>query len=170
MFRSKRRLAVLVLILLAGGWLAWAVMDWLLTPGQMPPIAWRALKYAERFEFLSLNPKELWDQPNAGFHGFQELGRQEITESQVRKNLADALYTAVNDYHGPAAGCFNPRHGIHLLYGGQTVDLVICFECYQVQCYVEGEYVNTFKTGRTAQPAFDQVLRDAGVPLPPPAK
>jgi hypothetical protein len=53
--------------------------------------------------------------------------------------LADALRLGAEDNFGIAAGCFNPRHGLRLKGGGKSVDLVICFECLQVEVFVNGE-------------------------------
>ena len=68
------------------------------------------------------------------------------------------------------AGCFNPRHGIRLIGGGETTDLVICFECLQVQVFVDGRRPGGFLTSASPQPAFDQVLLAAGIALPEAAR
>jgi hypothetical protein len=44
---------------------------------------------------------------------------------------------------------------------------VICFECSQVKVYQGTTLLTTFIVGRSPEPAFDQALRDAGLPLAP---
>jgi hypothetical protein len=50
---------------------------------------------------------------------------------------------------------------------GRTVDLVICFECNQVQVWQGDNLVTTFIVGGAPERVFDQALRDAGLPLAP---
>jgi hypothetical protein len=71
---------------------------------------------------------------------------------------------------GRVAACFNPRHGIRASREGKTIDLVICFECLQVYVYAEEGRQGSFLTTSSPQPVFDQVLREAGVPLAKGAK
>jgi hypothetical protein len=86
-----------------------------------------------------------------------------------RKRLADALRLGAEDNFGMAAGCFIPRHGLHLVGGGKTVDLVICFQCLQVQVFENGKETKGFLTSHDPQPEFDAILKAAGVKLPKPA-
>jgi hypothetical protein len=52
-----------------------------------------------------------------------------------------------------------------------TIDLLICFQCNQVEIFVDGRNAPGFLIGSSPQPVFDKVLNDAGVPLPkPPAQ
>ncbi|MBA4067355.1 MAG: hypothetical protein C0501_27325 [Isosphaera sp.] len=59
-------------------------------------------------------------------------------------------------------GCFQPRHGIRATAGGQTVEVLICFECKPVYFYL-GERMGQAITDESPQKAFDKVLTDAGV-------
>ena len=63
--------------------------------------------------------------------------------------------------------CFSPRHGIRVTRHGRVTDVVICFECRQVRVYRDGHSVASFLTSASPQPVFDDVLRQANVPLPP---
>lgn len=59
--------------------------------------------------------------------------------------------------------CFNPRHGIHVIRDGETIDFLICFECYSLEMYVDDKYDKSQFLGN--QKPFDSVLKDAKVPL-----
>ena len=74
------------------------------------------------------------------------------------------------EHDGLAAGCFNPRHGNRATRGTGVFDLVICFECFAISVYVDGERKSGFLTSDSPQPVFDRVLRDARIPLAPKAE
>jgi hypothetical protein len=138
---------------------------------KLPEGARAALAAADRLELLSLDPDGPRDgQAAGGFHGWKVLGRTSVEAAETRAKLMAALEQGARENTGTAAGCFNPRHGIRATRGGQTTDLVICFECFQVQVYAGDTRDGGFLTTRSPQPAFDQVLRDAGLPLAGAAK
>jgi hypothetical protein len=148
-----------------------------ITPNnRIPETVERLLGKAELFELYSLDPELKTDKAgNAvkvkdGFHDWQVLGKTEVKGEAERKRLADALRLAAEDNFGMAAACFIPRHGIRLKGGGKTVDLVICFQCFSVQVFVDGERKEGFLTTGEPQQAFDAMLKSAGVKLPKQAK
>src|SRR5262249_43121519 len=145
-----------------------------LTPkNRIPEVAERLLDKAETFELYSLNPDRRAAQnveARDGFHGWRVLGKTEVKGEAERKRLTDALRLGAEDNFGMAAACFNPRHGLRLKGGDRTVDLVICFECLQVQVFVDGAGEKGFLTTGEPQKDFDAALKAAGVRLPKPAK
>jgi hypothetical protein len=133
---------------------------------RIPAEVGRLLDAAEAVELYSLVPDH--KPVPAGveaFHGWRVLGKSAVKAAD-RKPLAAGLRQAAEDNHGVAAACFNPRHGLRLTAGKMVVDLVICFECIQVQAYVDGKRADGFLTTRDPQPGFDGVLKTAGVELP----
>ena len=100
------------------------------------------------------------------FHGWKVLGKTTVKDAEVRKRLVAAFLQGVAENEGVSAGCFNPRHGIRMVHDGRTIDLVICFECYQVAAYVGDTRVPGCLITRSPQPTFGGVLKDAKVPLP----
>jgi hypothetical protein len=140
-------------------------------PGQgenkIPAAVREALDKAEGVTLLSLDPDE-----KAGvgapvqFHDWKVLGKTEVKDKAARAKLIAALVKGANQKGVEAAKCFEPRHGLQFTRGGKTVDLVICFQCSQVRVYVNGSRGEGFLIANSPQPAFDQVLKDAGVPLP----
>lgn len=72
------------------------------------------------------------------FHGYPVLGKVEIKEAEKREEIIAALKDGIAGSDGTMAKCFWPRHGIRAVEKGQTIDYVICFECYQLQVYLDG--------------------------------
>ena len=118
---------------------------------------------AADFDLYSLEPGV--EDEKDGFHGYKVLGKVAVKDDATRKALAAAFRKAVEEKGLAPARCFIPRHGIRVQQDGNTVDLVICFECFQVKDFVGDRKGTGCLIGRSAQPAFDKVLKDAGVPL-----
>ncbi|MCE9568105.1 MAG: hypothetical protein K8U57_39385 [Planctomycetes bacterium] len=142
-----------------------------LVPHNMiPEPVQRLFAKAESFELYSLSPslglEGVKDSPEKDkLHGYEILGRTEVKSVEDRKRLTDALLRAAEDATSVAA-CFNPRHGIRMKAGADTVDLVICFECSSINVYVNGKKQKQFLTTNDPQKTFDDVLKAAGVKLP----
>lgn len=138
----------------------------------VPPFILQTLQGKGSYELLSLDPlhRTSTSQPADSFYGFHILGRTTVTDPQTRQELNEALCRGAKESSSWFAGCFIPRHGVHVVSGGQTVDLVICFECLTVRAYNGGGQYNEFRISDSPQPTFDEVLTAAGVPLPAAAK
>lgn len=143
----------------------------IVSPGcsdSMPEEAKQALQNAESFEFYSLHPDRLKEETdNETFHNWKVLGKTTIEAEETRNTLINAMVKGVNASDGSVAGCFNPRHGIRVKHKGKTHDFVVCFECLQIQWFVDSEKQNGFLTTESPQRTFDKILKEADVPLPP---
>ena len=135
-----------------------------------PPGVLRDLEKADEFVLYSLDPRRQAEEPKDGFHGWLVLGRTQITDAGARKKLVAALEQGVREHDGSIAHCFNPRHGIRATRAGKSVDLVICFECFQVEVFTAGQPDKGFLVSASPQQVFDEALRQADIPLPGPAK
>jgi hypothetical protein len=131
----------------------------------IPADARAILEKAARFELLSLDPKTHDEDPTIGFHGWKVLGKAVVDDAAIAKKLVVALKQGAEESDGAAAGCFHPRHGIHVTHNGKSADFVICFECLSVNLYVTENAEDGFQITRSPQPVFDEVLKKAGVPL-----
>jgi hypothetical protein len=140
-------------------------MAYLVAPNPVPEAADRALAKADGVELYSLDPDPRQTKDGGGFHGWKVLGKMEVKEAAARKELLGALRRSADENEVGPAMCFNPRHGLRLTAGGKTVDLVICFECFQVQVYEGTDKAKGFLITADPQPAFDRALTAAGVPL-----
>ncbi len=132
---------------------------------RLPDKARAVLDKAESFEVWSLDAEREKDANKESFHGWKVLGKTAVT-GDARKELLDALNKGLAE-NATGARCFVPRHGLRAVHDGVTVDLVICFECSWVHVYIDKAAMPDAKLaiGKTPAPAFDKVLKDAGVKL-----
>ncbi len=129
-----------------------------------------ALDGATSITVYSLDPKQEREKAKERFESWEELGSTVITEPQQRLQLVDALRNAVAEHDGVVANCFDPRHRLHLDWNGHRYDVVVCFHCYQLEWYRDGERQPIVLISRGAQGLLDDILRKADVPLPAAAK
>ena len=118
---------------------------------------------ADKFEIYSLDP---WTQERPGvptFHGYKILGTTINQRPEGRKRLFQTIQQSIDETSAEAPTCFNPRHGIRTTTNGNTVDLVISFDCFSTKIYAGDQLVETFIHNETAQHGFDDILRSAGV-------
>jgi hypothetical protein len=100
------------------------------------------------------------------FHGYPVLGEVEVTDPERRRQLVAALQDGYARRPERGALCFWPRHGIRIVANGQTVEYVICFHCAQFERY-SGEARAGGLINPDVQPVFDNILKEAGVPIAP---
>jgi hypothetical protein len=132
---------------------------------KLPEAVTAALDKAESIELYSLDPNNPTEKPkDGGFHGWKVLGKTTVTKDAKERSLK-ALYKGIADNDGKVAACFIPRHGVRVTHDGKTFDLVICFECLQIQVF-EGDKRSGVLVTRGPQPTLDKILTDAKVPLP----
>jgi hypothetical protein len=133
----------------------------------LPAETVKVLDQAERFLVYSLEPLEELPRhehsTETHFHGYPVLGKAELTDANERAQLLGDFYQGVKDARGAVGNCFAPRHGISATLGDDTVDLVICFECWTVLTFA--------KHGRDVgvtdlpQAAFNRVLEREKIPI-----
>lgn len=133
----------------------------------LPEKVAEVLAKAETWELISLDPRF---KENGKLHGFDELGRTTVKDAETRKTLRAALEKGLAEESQPSK-CFDPRHAIRATFDGRTVEVLICFSCHHVYIYEPGKAnaIARLTTSASPQAAFDQVLKDAKVPLPEPA-
>jgi hypothetical protein len=80
----------------------------------LPRVAADAMRNADAFELLSLNPER--SRADADFHGFKVLGRIPVTDPATRKRLYDSLQSGARWNVPIPSLCFDPppRHPRHL--------------------------------------------------------
>jgi hypothetical protein len=131
----------------------------------IPAAAKTILEQADEFELFSLDPRPPRKPAKGTFHGYKILGSTEVQDTSTRRRLVTALERGIAENEGIMMACFNPRHGIHVTRAKEHADFVICFECDQIQ--ISGAASGEVLTTGSPQPIFNQVLRDAKVPLRP---
>jgi len=127
-----------------------------------------ALEKAEKVELYSLEPRGAKGKDL--FHDYTVLGKVELKDKADRADAVKAVAGALGV--GSGAKCFDPRHGMRLVRGGKSVDLVICFRCSNVRVYglTANDKSVRVTTAKTAQEALDKILSGANVPLAKPPK
>ena len=127
---------------------------------QLPASAVTILQQADHFELLSLYPRLQNLSDENTFHGYRVLASVLISDANSRQKLVSALRQGMRESSGTIAACFNPRHGIHAVYKGKQADLVICFECLQVQLF--GNSSGEFLISDSPQGVFEATLKTSG--------
>jgi len=158
---SKRQCVALLAVLLFGLLASTSHA----APSRIPSDIREILENADNFELLSIDPDIRGSTRNNLFHKWNVLGRIMVRDRSARIKLVTAFRRGVEENPGYAAACFNPRHGIRASYAGKSVDLVICFECAQVEAYSDGRERSGFLITASPEPEFDAILRSANVPL-----
>jgi hypothetical protein len=125
-----------------------------------------ALEQATEFELFSLDPDAPDpDHPNEEDR-HKSLGSMLVTNAATRAKILAALDAGARSDKASRAFCFEPRHAIRLLHAGKTYLIVICFECNWAKIYIDDKPEEKgFATTNSPEPAFDEVLRAAGIPL-----
>lgn len=133
----------------------------------LPPEVLRALNAPEKATLYSIDPvRSGFLRPT--FHGYRILGSARLTGKQQRIAIWE-FESAVSNWNGITAECFNPRHGLRVISGGQAFDLVLCFECHQVEIFAHDKL--TAELGATGTPeVLNAILKRTGVPLAPPGE
>ena len=136
----------------------------------LPSTVRAALERPDRLQLYSLHPyPHLYDEPvieSEAFHGYKVIGQALVTEPSDREQLVEALYDGLSSSDGRVAACFHPRHGLRAVRGDHVVDLVICYECRQVDVVVDGKRTGHTTTSRPEH-VFDAALRAFDLPQAP---
>lgn len=146
--------------------------------GDISPEAIRILDAPDSFVLYSLHPvpmdfrRSVAPPPpgstnvvqfGEGFHGFEILGKTEISDSIWREELVEAFKKGIHEGKGQPPACFDPRHGIRVVKKGTTVDFVICFECITVMEVVSS--TRYLRISYSPRDVFNNALKKANLPL-----
>jgi hypothetical protein len=134
----------------------------------LSPAAKELLAHAKEFELLSLDPlfHGSPEEKTPNFHGFKVLGSTRVTNREECQKIGNEIAAAVaRAFEYLKALCFIPRHGIRASADGKVIEMLICFECYQIKVYVDGTLVQSVATTPGPQKRINAVLRAANVPL-----
>lgn len=96
------------------------------------------------------------------FHDHPVLRKVDIASAQDRTAILAAVKKGIAKSDGTQAKCFWPRHGIRLTQSGKTIEYVICFQCLQLNEYIDGKSSHK-PTTKSPATVLDKHLQDAGV-------
>ncbi len=135
---------------------------------KLPNYITETLKAAKSFELISLNPDRSVLNPKSSFHGWIALGSTVITLAETKEKIVSGMEKAAAEADLESqVFCFNPRHGIRAVVNNKTLELVICFECLQLQAYFDGKKQEVQIT-EELEGYLNRTLRAAAVTMPPP--
>lgn len=137
------------------------------------------LQLAEDFILYSIDGREedriKLDKPpiprlSETFHNYPVYGKVKIDDSEERRKLIAAFKDALSVPGADKVKCFWPRHAIHAVVKGKTVEYVICFQCIQFYRFEKDPPRQTYgvlNSEKSVRPVFDKPLTDAGIPIAP---
>jgi hypothetical protein len=103
------------------------------------------------------------------FHHQPVLGKIEITDPEKRRAVVSAVKEAARTKPDLALKCFTPRHAIRFIKGGETVEMLICFQCGNYKTFLNGTQdrsgTRSISNSEEARTLLNKTLADAGVPL-----
>ena len=132
---------------------------------QLPAYIVQALAAPDKTVLYSLEPSVKVMPGDETFHGFKVLGKTEL-------NADNALVAAKTFQSAVTSGdklehCFEPRHALQITSGGQTYDLVLCYQCKQLKVYQGDKMIVT--VGAAGSPKIlNDLLAAAKIPLAAP--
>ncbi len=129
---------------------------------KLPDAARTALEKTDQIEVLSLDPQG-GETGKDAFHEYKVLARATVKEADARKEIAAAVEKGVGE-GGPIAKCFEPRHGLHVVYQDKTYDFLICYQCSQIQIFMGTAQAETVPTSGASKAALDKALKNADAP------
>lgn len=117
--------------------------------------------------------------PLGSFHEYPILGAVRISDAgelaSIRQAVAD-LETDGERWSGGVSACFLPRHCLRVSTASGTAELLICYECTQVEICTEGRrvgaiYFNRHGAAHAATPdRLNALLKKHSIPLASPPR
>ena len=133
---------------------------------QLPNEVVEGLASSSSITLYSLQPWGGPDIPQWDFHGHHALGRLVLTPDQAKTAIA-ALDTAVSggDANITSMCLINPRHALAFKIGGDAYDILICYECGQLQIFKNDQYLPFRGMIGGGPQVLDSLLKSAAIAL-----
>ncbi|MFZ1219184.1 MAG: tetratricopeptide repeat protein [Chthoniobacterales bacterium] len=132
---------------------------------QLPAEVLEGLASSSAIVLYSLQPWGGPGLPQWDFHGHHVLGRMNLSPKQA-KTAVTALNTALStgDANFLPACMITPRHALAFKIGGDAYDILICYQCGQLELRKNDQYLPfTGMIGGTPA-VLNGLLKSAGVP------
>lgn len=158
---------------------------------QLSADVWNVLEHADHYELISVDPEFPQAMRNRGatrpveiasmptteattrpgtINGFTVLGTLSIIDAKTQGELNDALRQSMKDWPHMVSGCiFQPRHALRVTKGSDTVVILICFHCGDVQASFNGKSQGYLYVNSVTPPIFNDLLKAAKIPQDPDA-
>jgi TPR repeat protein len=135
-------------------------------PPRLPEEVLKALDRPSSITLYSIQPWGGPDLPEWDFHGHHQNGHVELKPKQAKQAIA-ALNDAISKGAvGLESLCLiNPRHALRVISSGNTYDILICYECGQLELYKNDQPLRFSGSIGSKPDALNRLLQQDGIPL-----
>lgn len=156
---GRRVVSMAIFAMIAGCGLATA-------PPKLPGEVLKALDSPSSITLYSLQPWGGPDPPEWDFHGHHQNGHVELKPKQ-QKEAISALKDAISKgAAGIESMCpINPRHALRVISSGDTYDILICYQCGQLELYKNDKPLRFSGSIGSKPDTFNRLLQQSGIPL-----
>lgn len=143
---------------------------------KLPTSVIRTLRFPDSLEILALDPTSSKERGTVlpaerDFHGYAILGHAPLNDEATRSELVELVLRGVQESDGRVAACFNPRHGIRAVKDGKVLDMLICYECLQIELHCAALEEEKGRLGvltsSSVEPEVSRLFEAAGLELAP---
>lgn len=133
-------------------------------PNALPTEADQALHSGGPAVIYSLEP---WVAPDRKvalrLQGYEILGQSELSDAQ-RQIAVGAFDSALAEWDGAIAACFDPRHALRIRFKGHAYDFLLCYSCQQMEVFRDGERLGG--AGTAGSPTvLNELMKGLRLPL-----
>jgi TPR repeat protein len=132
----------------------------------LPEDVLKALNSPSSITLYSLQPWGGPDLPEWDFHGHHQNGHAVLNQEKAKQAVA-ALNDAISKgVAGLESLCLiNPRHALRIISSGNTYDILICYECGQLELYKNGQSIPFSGSIGSKPDLLNRLLKQEGIPL-----
>jgi TPR repeat protein len=135
-------------------------------PPTLPEEVLKALNSHSSITLYSLQPWGGPDLPEWDFHGHHQNGHVELKPPQAKQAIAAVNDAISKGVAGLESLCLiNPRHALRIISSGNTYDILICYECGQLEIYRNGQPLPFSGSIGSKPDALNRLLRQERIPL-----
>ena len=126
------------------------------TPPTLPVEVVDAIASPSSVTLYSIQPWGGPDLPDWDFHGHHQNGHIALTKVKAKQAIA-ALNEAISMGNAALESLclINPRHALRVISSGATYDILICYECGQIEIYRNDQRLRfSGSIGLTGEPRY----------------
>jgi TPR repeat protein len=135
-------------------------------PPELPDEVLKALDSPSSITLYSIQPWGGPDLPELDFHGHHQNGHVELRQRQATQAVAALNNAIAKGNAGLESLCLiNPRHALRVISNGNTYDILICYECGQIELYKNDQPLQFSGSIGGRPDALNRLLQQSGIPL-----
>lgn len=138
---------------------------------ELPKEVITALDTAPSVTLYSIQPWGGPDLPEWDFHGHHVLGKIELEQEKARQaanEFKDAAARMESAFFGGGVGSncvITPRHALRVVSEGHTYDLLLCYQCRQLEVFRDGKEIKFIDGVKGSPLTLNGLLTTANIPL-----